>query len=49
MTTIKTSHRSIASLKLPKQPVAIAAYATGVVKAMTGKPTTRDRCDLLLR
>jgi len=38
MTTIKTSHRSLASLKLPKQPVALAAYATGVVKAMTGNP-----------
>ena len=38
MTAIKTSHRSLASLKLPKQPVALAAYATGVVKAMTGNP-----------
>jgi hypothetical protein len=38
MTNVKTSHRSLAALKLPKQPVALVAYATGVVKAMTGNP-----------
>jgi len=38
ITTIKTSHRSIASLKLPRTPVALTALATGIVKAMTGNP-----------
>ena len=38
MTTIKTSHRSIVSLKLPKAPIALAAFAIGVVKSMTGNP-----------
>jgi hypothetical protein len=38
MTTIKTSHRSLASLKLPKQAVALAAFSTSVAKAMSGNP-----------
>jgi hypothetical protein len=38
MTNIKTSHRSLAALKLPKQPVALAAFSTSVVKSMTGNP-----------
>ena len=36
MSTIKTSHRSIVSLKLPRAPVSLAAFAIGVVKSMTG-------------
>ncbi len=38
MATTKTSHRSLAALKLPKQAAALAAYATGIVKSMTGNP-----------
>jgi hypothetical protein len=38
MPTIKTSHRSIAALKLPSSAAALVAYATGVVKSMTGNP-----------
>jgi hypothetical protein len=38
MSTVKTSHRSIVSLKLPRSPTALTAFGTGVVKAMTGNP-----------
>jgi len=38
MSTPKTSHRSIVSLKLPRAPTALTAFATGIVKAMTGNP-----------
>jgi hypothetical protein len=38
ITTIKTSHRSIVSLKLPRAPAALTALATGIVKAMSGNP-----------
>ena len=38
MGPIKTSHRSIVSLKLPRAPVSLAAFAIGIVKAMTNSP-----------
>jgi hypothetical protein len=38
MSSPKTSHRSIVSLKLPRAATALTAFATGVVKAMTGNP-----------
>jgi len=38
MTTAKTSHRSLVSLKLPKAPVSLAAFCTGVVTNMSGNP-----------
>jgi hypothetical protein len=38
MSTPKTSHRSIVSLKLPRAPTLLTAFATGVVKSMTGNP-----------
>jgi hypothetical protein len=36
MTTIKSIHRSLASLKLPKPVPTLITYAQGIVKGMTG-------------
>ena len=32
MSTPKTSHRSLVSLKLPRAPVSLVAFVTGMVK-----------------
>jgi hypothetical protein len=39
MTTTKTDHRSIVSLKLPTRIQALITYAGGIVKALTGNPS----------
>jgi hypothetical protein len=38
-TTIKTTHRSLVSLSLPKSVPALIVYAQGIVKRMTGNPS----------
>jgi hypothetical protein len=39
MTTTKTDHRSIVSLKLPTRIQALITYAGGILKALTGNPS----------
>jgi hypothetical protein len=39
MTTTKTDHRSIVSLKLPTRIQALITYGGGIVKALTGNPS----------
>jgi hypothetical protein len=34
----KTTHRTLASLELPKPVPALIVYAEGILKAMTGNP-----------
>jgi hypothetical protein len=38
-TTIKTTHRSLAALSLPKSVPVLIVYAEGIVKRMTGNPS----------
>ena len=38
-TTIKTTHRSLVALSLPKSVPALIVYAQGIVKRMTGNPS----------
>jgi hypothetical protein len=41
-TTIKTTHRSLVALSLPKSVPALIVYAQGIVKRMTGNPSFPD-------
>jgi hypothetical protein len=41
-TKIKTTHRSLVALSLPKSVPALIVYAQGIVKRMTGNPSFPD-------
>jgi hypothetical protein len=41
-TTIKTTHRFLVALSLPKSVPALIVYAQGIVKRMTGNPSFPD-------